>query len=107
MNLKWLDLAEKNLDPEDEIQKKYIGELDGEYGWLILSNKKLQFMHEKGFLHKTYDLVLDLKYDKIRKINHKSKQEVELVDVEGTKHNFKTGSIPVSIVEKELKDLKS
>lgn len=107
MNLKWRDLAEKNLNPEDEIQKNYDGELDGEYGWLILSNKKLQFMREKGFLHKTYDLILDLRYAKVGKINHKSKQEVELVDVEGTKHNFKTFSIPVSIVEKSLKDLKS
>ncbi len=99
---KWYELAEKNLDEGDEIQKSFQGKLDGDKGYLCLSNKKLLFVHEEGFLSKTYDLILDLPKEKIDNISHDSKYNLEITETEGKKHQFKSLDIPVSIIEKDL-----
>jgi hypothetical protein len=62
---KWFGLLEKNLELGDEIRRTYAGKLDGNGGYLCLSNRKLLFVHEEGFLRKTYNLTLDLPYDKV------------------------------------------
>ncbi|MFP3952388.1 MAG: hypothetical protein ACLFVP_09655, partial [Candidatus Bathyarchaeia archaeon] len=59
---KWMDKAEKNLDTNDEIEKTYPAELEDQYGYILMSNRKLQFISEEGFLRKSYDLKLDLPY---------------------------------------------
>jgi len=102
---KWRELAEKNLDAGDEILVSYPGELDREFGYLMLSNRRLQFVHEEGFLRKAYKLTLDLPYEKIGKIYPKSKYELDLTEREGKTHTFTTFEFPESIVEKRLKEL--
>lgn len=102
---KWYEFAEKSLDHGDEIQKIYVGKIDGERGYLCLSNMKLLFVHEEGFLRKTYDVTIDLPYEKIGKISREGRYELNLVEVEGQKHDFKTVEPPVSVIEKSLKDL--
>ena len=102
---KWYDLAEKNIEQGDSIQKSYEGKLNGKTGYLILSNRKLLFVREEGFLRKTYDLSLDLPYEKIDKISHEGRYELELTDVEGKKHDFKTFAVPVSRIAESLEDL--
>ena len=105
MPVKWKEVAEKNLGRGDEIQKTWFGKLDGKHGFLLLSNEKLLFVHEKGFLHKTYDLVLDLPYDKIGKITNDGKYKLELIDIEGAKHKF-SAELPMSIIKESLEALK-
>jgi len=107
MSKKWHDMAEKVLDHEDRIQKSYSGKLDGKNGYLMMSNRKLLFVHEKGFMKKTYDLTLDLPYGKIGKINPHGKYELEITDTDGVKHSFKAMGLNISIVEKSLEELKS
>lgn len=98
---KWYDIAEKALDQEDKILKSYPGRLDGSSGYLMISMKKILFVHEEGFLHKTYDLALEMPIDKIL-ISHKGKYELDITDNEGKRHQFRTTDIPVSIIEKSL-----
>ena len=102
---KWKDLAEKNLDQGDKIQKSFPGKFDGKHGYLIMSKRKLQFLLEEGFLHKVYDLVIDLPYEKIGEISHEGKYELDFTVVDGKKHYFKTIDYPVKIAEKSLVDL--
>lgn len=102
---RWYEIAEKNLEEGDEIQKSYPGKLDGESGYLLLSNKKLQFVHEEGFLRKSYEINLELSYDEIRKISPNGRYELDLTDKKGKKHDFKTFEIPESIIEKNLEEL--
>lgn len=103
---KWYDLAEKRLEREDEIQKSYPGKFDGERGFLMLSNEKLLFVKEEGFLRKNYELIQEMPYEKIGKIIHDDRNTMELTDVEGTKYEFETYEIPVNIIEDSLKELR-
>jgi hypothetical protein len=96
--------AEKNLESGDEIQKSYPGKIDGKYGYLVMSNRKLQFVHEKGFLRKSYELILDLPYEKIGKIFPKSRYELDLTEIGGKTHAFKTFERALAI-ENSLKEL--
>lgn len=97
-------IAEGKLEKGDKIEKTYIGSLDGRYGYLVLSNKKLLFVHEAGFLRKTYDLVLDLPYEKISSISQAGTHKLEIAEAEGRKHDFQT-DLNVSLIEKSLKEL--
>ncbi|MDH5201622.1 MAG: hypothetical protein OEW93_12095 [Candidatus Bathyarchaeota archaeon] len=98
-------MAEKRLGPEDEIKTSWAGELDGKNGFLMMSNKKLLFMQESGFLSKKYDFPLDLPYDRIREIKPESRNKLVLADAEDRKHSFVTYDMPVSRVEQSLRKL--
>ena len=102
---KWYDIAEKKLDTEDEIQISYLGKLDGEYGYLCLSKRKLLFVNQEGFFRKSYKLTLVIPYEEIGRISHEGRYKLNLIDVEGKKHDFVTSDLPESIIEKSLKDL--
>ena len=106
MSSKWHETVEKVLDHEDRIQKSFEGKFDGKNGYLVMSNKKLVFVNEEGFVRKTYDLILDLPYKKIGKINPNGKYELEITEVDGMKHIFKT-EFNISYVEKSLEKLNS
>jgi hypothetical protein len=95
-----------HLDPGDKIQKSYSGELDDVSGYLIMSNEKLLFIHEEGFLHKTEELTLDLPYKNIDKISRLSKFGLDISEVGGKKHHFWSGNVNVEIIEKSLEKLK-
>jgi hypothetical protein len=107
MPQKWYELATKALDDEDEIEKSYPGNLDGKNGYLLMSNEKLLFVREEGFLRKNYELTLDLPYETIGKIMPNGKNKLDIVDVKGVKHEFKPLEISVSIIEKSLEDLRT
>ena len=55
-------IVEESLGPEDKTQKSYEGKIDGAYGIMSMSKRKLIFITEKGFFRKSYNLVLDLPY---------------------------------------------
>ena len=107
MSSKWREIAEKVLEHEDRIQKTYPGKLDGKNGYLMMSSRKLLFVRQEGFMHKTYDITMDLPYEKIGKINPNGKYELEITDVDSVKHSFKTEELSITIVEKSLEELKS
>ena len=83
------------------------GKLDGKRGYLMMSNQKLVFVHEEGFIRKTYDLILDLPYAKIGKISPQGKYELEITDIDSVKHSFKTEELNISIVENGLDEIRS
>lgn len=89
MPKKWYNIAKKNLKDNDEINKSYTGRLDNENGYLVLSNKRLQFVQEDGLFTKKYGIKLDLPYDKLSKISHIDNSEIDIIDSEGKEHGFK------------------
>ena len=74
--------------------------MDGQSGHLIMSKKKLLFIHEEGFFHKKFDVALDLPYDKIGKVWHEGRYEIDLTEKDGKKHVFKAPEVPAKIIEK-------
>lgn len=101
---KRVELAKKRLEPEDEIKLSWTGELEGKYGYLMMSGKKLLFVHESGFLSKKYDLTLDLPYKKIVNVERVGRNKLILTEDEDRKHDFVSYEVPISRIEQNLKD---
>lgn len=102
---KWSDMAKKRLDPEDQVQKTWFGKIDGKGGILLLSNKKLLFVEEKGFMRTTYSLALEIPYEKIEKTTVEGRYQLAFTEVGGRRHNFTSSVVPISTIERSLKDL--
>ena len=96
-------VVEDCLGLEDEIQKSYEGRLDGAYGIISMSKRKLIFVIEKGRTQKSYKLVLDLHYEKIKSIRTERDYTLIIEDVFGLKHAFKSVML-AQIVEEALRD---
>jgi len=97
-------VVEESLGLEDKVQKSYEARLDGAYGILSMSKRKIIFVTEKGRGRKSYNLVLDLPYEKIKSIRIESYYTLILEDVVGLKHSFKSVML-AQIVEEALKEI--
>ena len=97
-------IVEEGLGLEDKIQKTYEARLDGAYGIILMSKRKLIFITEKGIFRKRYDLVLDLPYEKIKSLRTERDYTLIIEDVVGLKYAFKS-VMSVQIVEKTLIEL--
>lgn len=97
-------IIEESLGLEDKTQKSYEARLGGTYGILSMSKRKLLFVTEKGRGQKSYKLVLDLPYEKIKSIRTESYYTLIVEDVVGLKHAFKS-VMRAEIVEKALREL--
>ena len=93
----------KSVDPKNEVLKTYPGELDRNYGTLVLSNTRLLFVKEEGFLKKSYTIMLNHFYKEVKNVVRKG-QYIEFTDMKDKVIVFKSeDSAP--IVEKSLRDL--
>ncbi len=99
-------IVEENLGLEDKVQKTYPGDLDGVYGSISMSKKKLLFISEKGLFSKRYNLVLDLPYEKIKSLRTKGKSNLIIADDEGLTHTFDSRELSISIVDKALREIR-
>jgi hypothetical protein len=97
-------LAKKRLEPEDDVKLSWTGELEGQNGYLMMSSKKLLFVHESGFLTKKYDFTLDLPYENIVNVERIGRNKLILTEAEDRKHNFVTYDAPLSRIENDLKE---
>ena len=99
------DIAKKALESEDTIEKTFEGRMDGKGGYLVMSNKKLMFVREEGFLRKSYNVALEIPYEKIGKISVEQ-DGMNLVDTEGKRNVFKPFYLTsISVIEKSLQSL--
>ena len=95
-------MAKKTIKPDDEVQYIYYSvSHNDQSGCVVLSNRKLLFVSEKGFFKKTYDVVFEMSIGKFDEI---TKNGNVLTLVEGEKrHLFKSGY--VSAIERTIKSL--
>jgi hypothetical protein len=101
----WIDEAKKSLEAGDKIEKTYPCKLNGENGYLTLSDKKLQFIAQKGFLSKTYSKKFEVAYDKIKKLEQKGPYTIELSDGDSAVKVISFNELPARIVMESLKQL--
>jgi hypothetical protein len=101
---KRLEMAKERLERGDEVQRSYLGKLDNKYGALLGSNSKLVFVEEKGFLSKSYNVILDLPYEGIRECTPVDRYKLRITDQEGGQHEF-VSDLNASTIDDSLKDL--
>jgi hypothetical protein len=96
-------IVEESLGPEDKTQKSYEGKIDGVFGIMSMSKRKLIFITEKGIFRKSYNLVLDLPYEKIKSLRTEGDYDL-IIETEDLKHTFES-TLRISTVEKALREL--
>jgi hypothetical protein len=103
MSSKVFEFASKSLDPNDKVSKSYPGRFEGKNGTLALSNMRLLFIKEEGFLKKSYTTTLNLPYKEVKKIVGKG-SNLEFTDAKDKVYVF-VSDVSVSIVETALREL--
>ena len=100
---KVIEYTQKLFGDEDEYKCCFRGSHDGDYGFLVFSNKRLMFLREKG-LTADYDKRVDIPYESIRGYASPERNTINIDDHMGNTHTFRT-STSAMFVEKQLKDL--
>jgi hypothetical protein len=103
MDVKWYKKGEEVLEPGDKIERSYTGKLDGKYGHIMVSDKRLLFVSEKGFISKKYNIIMNDPLEDV-KIRHKTQYKF-YIDSNGSTHEFESTDIPGTIVEKGIRGL--
>ncbi len=101
---KWSDLAEEILGSEDEIQRSYEVKLNGKWGYLIMSNRKLLFLEDKDIRREKYSKALELPYSYIFEIDVTPNSMV-ILDGDGNEFDFTRADGSLEKIGKELQDL--
>jgi len=105
MKPKWYEFGEKSLAKDDEVKKNYTGRLNGEYGHLMLSDKKILFVKEEGFLRKKYAVTLNLPYEDIEEVKQEDRFDLKIKGASGDSYEFITDDIPVNLVDESVREL--
>ena len=98
---KWYEYAQKCTSSDEHLGKNYDGRLDGDYGHLVLSDKKLIFVKEEGFLRKKYSAPLVLTYDKVKEVSSVNRNRLQISEKTGKTHKFES-DINSSRIEKAI-----
>ena len=87
---KWYEYVEKRLKPEEQIDKNFEGRLDGDFGYLFITNQRLLFLKQEGFLRKSYEITLDLPKGNVESVEPTGKFELEVIESGGASHKFES-----------------
>lgn len=104
MSQPWHDLAIKTLGPDDKIEKTYSCTFDKQNGYLCLGRKKMVFVSVKGFLKKSYDVLLNASYDDIKEVKLASRFKIDL-NHSGKVHSLETSDVAAKIIVQGIEDV--
>lgn len=97
MSQPWHDLAEKTLGPDDKIERTYSCSFENQGGYLCLGRKKMVFVNVKGFLKKSYNVLLDVPYDEVDEVSLTSRFKFNIIS-EGKSHQLETTDVSAKVV---------
>ncbi len=104
MSKPWLDLAEETLGPDDTVERTYSCNFNKQYGYLCLGRKKMVFVNVKGFLRKSYKVLLDAPYPEVDEVKLVSRYNFEIT-YNGETHQLQTSDISAKIVVEAIKEV--
>jgi len=99
----WYIEAEKKLLAGENIIKSYPGSLDGKSGYILITSDRLLFENVKGFLSKSYEIVLDTPLKDIEDLSVHGRHKLGL-SVKGAKHTLDTSELPANIIKNNLQE---
>jgi len=101
MSPKWYEYAQRCISPDEHLKGNYDGRFDGDYGHLFISDKKLFFVKEEGFLRKKYSVPFTLKYDDVQDVRSIDRNHLQISEKTGKTYKFES-DINVSIIDKAI-----
>jgi hypothetical protein len=104
MSKPWYDTAASKLDPGDSFQKTYSCSYNKNNGYLCLGNQRLVFVNVKGFLKKSYDVMLDIPYSDLDEVALAGRFKMNLKD-DDTRHTIETSDISAKLVMNGMQEV--
>ena len=104
MSTPWHDLAEKTIGPDDTIVKTYSCRFEKQNGYLCLGRNKMVFISVKGFLKKSYDVLLDAPYADIDEVKLAGRYKIDIIR-KGTTQSIETSDISAKILVEGIQDV--
>jgi hypothetical protein len=99
------EVAQKSMETGDSIQKTYSGRIDGKYGYLVITRKKILFLKEEGFFSKSYSIIYNLPFEKMNSFSLKDKYNLEFINSKDERKVF-VSEIPADTIETSLKSIR-
>jgi hypothetical protein len=103
---KIVETAQRSMGTDDKVEKTYPGTIDGKYGYLVMTRKKLLFLKEEGFIGKSYNVTYSIPYEKMRDVSVNEKYKLEISDLTFGKKVF-VSEIAASTIETSLNSLRN
>ena len=104
MASKALEMASELIGQNDKVSKSYRGSFEGKNGALYLSNTRLLFIKEEGFMKKSYTKTLDIPYKAIKSVSMEKKDDIVITGVNDKVYVLRS-ELSASIVKDSLMDL--
>jgi len=103
---KVIEVASKQLEPPDRVQKSYRIGYNRTEGFIVLTNRKAMVLEERGFFRPSYDVILEIPYPKVSEVTTEGTHRLAITDTEGKRHVFVSfAEVTASILERDLKNL--
>lgn len=103
---KVFEVVTKRLEPPDKVQKSYRVGYNGAQGFIVLTNRKVMVVEEKGFFRTSYDVVMEMPYTEIKEVAVEGTHRLAITDTEDRTQIFVSfAKVTASIIEENLKDL--
>jgi len=106
MSAPWLSVVKKVLDEDDSPVKNYPGKSDNKSGYLVVTKKKLVFVHEKGLFRKSYELVWDTPLSSLNKVEQSDRYKIRLNGGDKT-YEVETGELSPKIVLRAIEEVQA
>ena len=97
MSQPWHDLAAKIIGPDDKIEKTYSCSFDKQNGYLCLGRNKMVFVSVKGFLKKSYEVLLDAPYNEIKEVVLANRFKID-INFKDKIHSIETSDVAAKVV---------
>jgi hypothetical protein len=102
----WNNVVQKVLDKDDAPVKNFPGNSEKKYGYLVITKKKLVFVHESGLFKKNYEVVWEEPLADLKELEQLDRFKLEL-NGGGKKYVVETGELNSKVVLDAIKDVEA
>jgi hypothetical protein len=101
-----LETVGKKLEAGEHVLHQYRVISNGKDGFLVLTNRNIRFLEQKGIFRTEYRVSVEIPYPKVRDVTAVASHRLEL-KTDAQQYNFTSlGDITAYIIEDEVNDIK-
>ena len=101
-----LETVGKELESGEQVLHQYRTIYEGHDGFLILSNRSIRFLEQKGLFRSKFEVSIDMPYAKLMDTYACSSHQLTLKTKDKEYYFVSVGNILADIIVDEIKDIK-
>ena len=101
-----LETTGKKLKSGEQVLHQYRTIYEGHDGFLVLSNRSIRFLEQKGLFRPKFDVSIDVPYAKVKDTYACSSHQLALKTKDKQYYFVSVGNVLADIIVDEIKDIK-